>query len=240
MNYFYVGSKALNYWCQKYFSRIWRPCKDTDISHPSLSLSELQEQYPDFDYAPIEFTKECFFNEEGYYIEDNDECYATPEYLLLTYYRRMRRCNFSYSKYNDDISKCSFLKKIIQVRGNWDKTIETMMKNNIDVRVFSSKNEYVYRILPSIHSDEIICGEFALMYYYELCDKTYSFNCLDLHISNYNEEKPDNRCGSKIIKIYEEIPYNEYDGLKIETLKSLENMYPDMKIPPFVKEQFSY
>ena len=42
MIYFYVGTTALNYWMNKYFQRIWRPSKDTDISSVYFGLAELQ------------------------------------------------------------------------------------------------------------------------------------------------------------------------------------------------------
>lgn len=239
MTYFYVGTTALNYWMNKYFQRIWRPSKDTDISSVYFNLAELQEKYPSFDCVPIDFDENCFYNTEGYYIEDNGDYYATPEYLILTYYLRMRRHNFLYRKYNDDISKCNYLKKIIKERGFWEKTMERMKSNGVDTRAFDSINEYVYRILPSVFSEEIICGEFALMYYYEMCGKLYDFKCLDLHISNFREKKSINRFGSKIVIIDTTIPYNEYDNLKIQTVKSLEETYPDLNIPDFIKDKFS-
>lgn len=233
MEFFYIGTLALNYWMRKYFNKEWAPNNDIDISSPMGDIATLKEKYPNFDVVPIDFTEEYFFNTEGLYIQDGNEYYATPEYLLMTYYRRMRNRQYFYPKYMSDLNKIEYLKKIIQKRGFWEKT-EQRLKEKIEFRAFCSENEYMYRIMRFINSDEIIGGEFALMCYYEMHRKIYKFNNMDLHIYNSVEDKIINRYGSRVIPHKETIPYIDYDGIKIQTIESLKKLYPELTIPDFL------
>lgn len=241
MEYFYVGTVALNYWMKKYFNREWGPSKDVDISSTENDVASLFEKYPCYDCVAIEFDDEYFVNDEGIFvINDNDnKCYATPEYLILTYYRRMKRCNYDYQKYLQDLSKITYLIEISKKRGFWKKNLLRYKEKNIDIRAFFSKNKYIHRIMRFCSTENIIGGEFALMYYYETFNKVYNFKSLDLNIFNSEEKRIINKYGSRVIPHVDILPYNEVDGFRLETIESIEKNNPDIVIPNFIKERYS-
>ena len=53
MDFFYVGTIALNYWMQKYYKRDFKKNTDVDISSDALTLEELKSKYPHVDTVPL-------------------------------------------------------------------------------------------------------------------------------------------------------------------------------------------
>ena len=152
MDFFYVGSIALNYWMQKYYNRIFKQTSDIDISSDVFSLDELKNKYPKSDTVPLlsgnnfNIFKFGNFNNDGMYIEDNGIKYATPEYLLMTYYARFNRTNCRGKKFLVDFFKIKYLKEIIQKRGYLEEFISAFKKLNYDYRIFFPLNHYIYHI----------------------------------------------------------------------------------------------
>lgn len=243
MDFFYVGSIALNYWTLKYYNKKIKETSDVDISSTELSLSELERKYPKYDTVPLlnndNYNIFTFgnFNNDGIYIEDEDVKYATPEYLVMTYYARMDRTHFTGKKFMPDIFKVKYLKEIIKARGYLDEMILNLKKLNYDYRIFFAKNNYVYRIMFLKDSSTIIGGEFALLLHCEMNGLIYDIQNLDIHLYNITYDDLLSIHGSKIINHKNSIPYIDYDGLKIQTLESIQELYPNLNIPDELKEK---
>ena len=242
MDFFYIGSTAINYWALKYYNKKFKEASDIDISSTELSFSELEQKYPNYDTVPLLnndnyniFTFDNF-NNDGIYIEDRGIKYATPEYLLMTYYARMDRTHFAGKKFMPDIFKVKYLKEIIKTRGYLDEMILNFKKLNYDYRIFFSKNNYIYRIMFLKDSNTIIGGEFALMCHYEMHGLLYDIKNLDIHLYNITNEKLLSIHGSKVIAHKNIIPYIDYNGIKIQTLESMQELYPDLNIPDTLNE----
>jgi hypothetical protein len=238
MEFFYIGTTSLNYWMKKYLNRIWRPAKDCDIVPLSLSKDELKKKYPTYDVVDI---VECSINLPFPFYEKGDDgaYYCTPEYLIMTYYRRLERSNSTSRKHMDDMIKSNFLLQIIEKRNNLESLRNFFKENKYEGRQFFSPNKNIYRVLPTIYYNEILGGEFALMCYYDLLGLSYGrIKNLDLHLFNCKREST-NINGSKIIPHPERIPYINYDGLKIQTLESLSETFPEVNIPDNIKTEIS-
>ena len=240
MEFFYIGTTSLNYWMLKHFNRIWRPANDCDIAPISLGdKDKLKNKYPTYDVVDRIEIYYPNFPFPPYETDDNGDCYCTPEYLIMTYYRRMDGSEFTSYKYNIDIIKSRYLIQIIEKRGNLDRLYNYFKENKLEGRQFFSPNQYIYRVLPSIKYNEIIGGEFALMCYYDLLGMSYGrIKNLDLHLFNCERNKS-NHNGSKIIPHSKSIPYVYYDGLKIQTLDSLSEMFAEINIPDHIKTEVS-